>query len=164
MRLRWALSMTVAAGIWGFIGGTLISHRKQQGPEQPAPAIVHKDGSITLERASSPPPPPLPEPPETVARTRAALLNLKPLPTSSQIQLDLVTMKDGSQRITAKGPALVGGQDFPVSVSGHVPKWTVGVTWDGTRYSGIVLKQSGPWIFGLEAGQGRAAAMIGFRF
>ena len=163
MPIRWSAILAAATLAIGFGLGTWTQHRKPV-IEMPAAAIVHKEGSITLERTPTPPPPPRPEPPENVARTRAAVLEIKPLPEPSKIQLDLVTLKDGSQRITAKGPALAGGIDYAVMGPQPVKKWTLGATWDGKEYGGILFKSSGPWIYGIELQHSRAAVMVGFHF
>lgn len=132
--------------------------------ETPAPAVHHADGSITLARVVAPPPPPLPEPPGVVTRTRAVTLELAPIEKPSQIRLDLVTMQDGTQRVTAKGPALVSGMDIPIKIPTTVQKWTVGATWDGHEYGAVVIRSTGPYFVGIEAQKGRMAVLAGIRF
>jgi hypothetical protein len=79
-------------------------------------------------------------------------VELKPLPEPSRLQFDLVTMRDGTQRMTVKGPAVAGGQDFPISSKQHVKKWTAGAVWDGRQFDGLILKSSGHWSYGVSFG------------
>lgn len=132
-----------------FIAGMLLGRwSMKKSPtkiEPPAMAIVHADGSQTLERVNTPPPPPLPEPDGAVARTRVAVLEIKPLLERSEIQLDTVIMKDGTHRVTAKGPALDGGQDFSIQIpETPVKKWTLGGGIGFQRYSIFGLRKAGP--------------------
>lgn len=115
-------------------------------PEPPAAEVKHKDGSITLARMNTPPPPPLPEPPRTAARIRTATIKLAPLPEASEIQMDLVKLEDGTERVTVKGPAIIGGEDFPIGpiASQSVKKWTVGIGAGFKSYTAIGLRRVGP--------------------
>jgi hypothetical protein len=147
-------TIKAAALVFVFVLGVALGWelRKPEPPkiEPPAAAIAHKDGSITLERTQAPPPPPLPEPPHTASRTRAAILDLAPMPEPSKLQIDLVTLDDGTQRITAKGPGLIGGQDFPIAPRPAPPvqKWTLGAGYGTKDYSVIGLRNAGPWAIG----------------
>jgi hypothetical protein len=136
----------------GFVCGIMISNRKAPSPrlEPPASAIIHAEGSITLERTNQPAPPPLPRPPEAKDRTRAAELDLKPMDEPSKIQVDIVETKDGGERITAKGPALIGGLDFPLPPRPIPPvkNWTLGGGYGANTYSIFALRE---WR-GLELG------------
>lgn len=129
----------------GFIAG---SWRKKitRGLEPPAPAILHQDGSVTLERVATKPPPPLPEQEGVEARTRAAIIEIRPMETPSRIQVDVLDMKDGTERITVKGDAVTGGQDFAVlsrPIRG-VEKWTLGAGVGFKNMSVMGTRNMGP--------------------
>lgn len=148
----------------GFVAGWTLHTRKPPRLEPPAPAVFHKDGSITLERTAAAPPPPLPQPPHTVARTRSAIVELQPTAAPSQVQLDLITLDDGTQRITAKGPAVIGGQDFPIGPPRPVHNWTVGATFDGKTPGIIAMHHRGALAYGALAQKDRLTIFVGWRF
>lgn len=144
IRMMWAGVVLV---LCGFLLGIMAGRMKRSGatPEPPRPAIIHKDGSRTLARVNTTPPPALPAPPHTVARVRAEIIELKPMAQRSTIQLDVVRLDDGTERVTAKGEALDGGQDFSIAIpSPPVKKWTLGGGVGFKRYTGIALKSWGP--------------------
>lgn len=133
----------------GFMAGR--KHKTQiPTKEPPAPQIKHAEGSITLARVNTPPPPPLPMPTGASTRIRSAMVELKPLPEASRIQVDLVEMKDGTERVTVKGDAVVGGQDFSFQVRPTLPvkKWTVGAGVGFKNYTLIGLRSVGPFEIG----------------
>lgn len=144
----------------------------QMKAEPPAPKITHADGSQTLERVNTPPPPPLPVPPMAEARTRVEVLELKPMTERSEIQIDFVRLKDGTERATAKGPALAGGQDFTFEVPAQpVQKWTLGGGVGFKRYTAVGLRSWGPIDIGAVIQRDRrdgrdwdAQAVLLFRF
>ena len=120
----------------GFIVGRLKPKAVAVKTPPPVVAILHPDGSQTLARVNTPPPPPLPEPAGVVRRDRVTVLHITSAPEKSDIQVDTVTMKDGTQRVTAKGPALEGGQDFSVEIrTPPVHKWTLGGGISPQRYT-----------------------------
>lgn len=170
MRAAWYAGIAGGLLLTGFLLGraSMPGPVAVRAPEPPAKAVIHPDGSQTLARVETPPPTPLPEPPGTVARTRAAIFELRPLPEPSTIQMDLVTLKDGTQRITAKGPALVGGVDFPVSRIEHPANWTIGTEWDGMTLDAIGVRHwkvldLGVRIVNVRHPQ-RVAVFVGFDF
>ena len=163
VRIREAAACIVCA-VAGFILGTINTRQKPPRLEPPAVAILHQDGSRTLERTNEPPPAPLPEPPGTIARTRAATIELDPIPTRSEIQIDLVSMKDGTQRITAKGPGITGGKDFAIIPAQTVEKWTAGPAWDGKQVGIVAIRTEKTWSVGILTQRDRITAFVGFRF
>jgi len=149
-RVYWpgiAAGLIIIAGVFGFALGErhAIRTATMTKIEPPAPSIKHQDGSETLARVNTPPPPPLPEPPGAKVRTRVAVLELKPVSEPSEIQIDTVRMKDGSERVTAKGPALAGGQDFSIQIPGPpVQKWTLGGGIGFNNYTLLGARRVGP--------------------
>lgn len=164
MNIRRTAAACTLCTVAGFAIGWKMNTRKPPRLEPPAPAILHKDGSRTLERTNQPPPPPLPQPPRTVARTRSAIIELAPTAEPSRIQVDLVTLDDGTQRITAKGPGITGGMDFPIGPPAPVHKWTVGATFDGKTAGIMAIRHSGNLAYGIAAQKDRAFIFVGWRF
>lgn len=147
MKIRYVAIIAAAFMVLGFGLGMRVT-RPQADQEPPVMAVHHGDGSVTLARVSEPAPPPLPEPPGAVARARAAIVELQPMEKPSRLQFDLVELRDGTKRVTVKGPAVMGGQDFPVSSKETVHKWTAGIIWRGSEAEGLVLKTNGNWSYG----------------
>jgi len=164
MTLREAAAACLIFAAAGFALGWRMNTRKAPRQEPPAPAIVYQDGSRTLERTNEAPPPPLPQPPHTTARTRSAVIELAPNAEPSRLQVDLVTLDDGTQRITAKGPGITGGKDFPIGPPAPVHKWTVGGTFDGKTPGIIAMRHSGALAYGIQAQKDRAIFFVAWRF
>lgn len=151
----------------GFMAGAVVSRNKPPRPEPPAPAIIHADGSRTLERTNEPPPPPLPEPPQTVARVRSVEIELEPIKEPTKIRIDETVQQDGSHRFTVNGQGVIGGRDFaimPAAPPPTPPRWRLGATWDGKNYGGIFLHDSGPVSYGIQASRTGAAVVLMVRF
>jgi hypothetical protein len=164
MNLRWTAATSALCAVAGFAIGWKMNTPKAPRLEPPAPAIIHKDGSRTLERTNEPPPPPLPQPPHTIARTRSATIDLAPSIEPTSLQIDLVTLDDGTQRITAKGPGITGGKDYPIGPPAPVHKWTAAVTFDGKTPGIMAMRHSGSLAYGIGAQKDRAFVFVGWRF
>ncbi len=159
--LGFTFILGIVAGRWTKADGPLIVEH-----ETAQPIIRHKDGAITLARVgpSVKPPSALSEPPGVVTRTRAFMADIQPLPEPSRIQFDLVTMADGSQRITAKGPALAGGEDFPIAPPKTVQKWTLGAGWNGREAEGMILKSRNHFDYGITFAPINKPTRVGVMF
>lgn len=152
--------------IVGAVIGWDAARMKKPQTEPPAVAILHPDGSRTIERTTAPPPAPLPLPKGAKARIRSEVIEVKPTDKPSTIQVDTVEMQDGTERVTIKGDAVDGGMDFPVVPAIRMPvkKWTVGATWDGKQVGAIALRDMGPVSVGIIAQRDHAAVFVGVRF
>ena len=142
---RTAAAVAVLCGVYvaGFIVGKM-DRPKPQKADPPAAAVKHANGSQTLERTNAKPPPPLPEPPGVKARIRTATVDLAPSEVPTSLQMDLVEMKDGTERITVKGPGVIGGMDFALPrPPSPVHKWTLGAGVGLKNYSVMGLRSFG---------------------
>lgn len=146
-RIARALAIVCGAYVLGFIVGKR-DHEPPRAAEPPAPAIRHEEGSLTLERVNKPAPPPLPEPDQTRARVRSAVIEMAATAAPAKLQVDVLEMKDGTERITVKGDGVVitGGQDFALPPRPRVPvhKWTVGGGVGVKNYTMMGLRSFGP--------------------
>ena len=161
----YAILAVSIAFVGGLLLGWMLPMDKPQKIEVNRPAVVHPSGAVTLERTQAEPPKPLPMPPQVSTRTRAVVLDLKPMEKPSSIQIDTTEGKDGT-RITAEGPAILGGMDFtiPRPAPPKLHPWTFGAAWDG--------KSAGPFIsytwkrvtVGAYATKQNTAIFVGARF
>lgn len=162
---RFILGLTMTGAAFG--AGFLIGEARQQTPRPEAPrtAVVHPSGAITLARTTQPPPPPLDLAPGTTARTRAVTVELEPLTTRRELQIDFQEGQDGT-RVTVSGPGVIGGQDFtiPRPPPPSVRKWTVGISYDGRTPGLWGESQHGRGVVAIAASKNHAMIMVGIRF
>lgn len=162
---RFILGLTMTGAAFG--AGFLIGEARQQTPRPEAPrtAVVHPSGAITLARTTQPPPPPLDLAPGTTARTRAVTVELEPLTTRRELQIDFQEGQDGT-RVTVSGPGVIGGQDFtiPRPPPPTVRKWTVGISYDGRTPGLWGESQHGRGVVAVAASKNHAMIMLGIRF
>lgn len=150
-----------------FCAGFLIGEARQQKPrpEAPRPAVVHASGAVTLARTTATPPPPLDLAPGTTARTRAVTVELEPLATRRELQIDFQEGQDGT-RVTVSGHGVIGGQDFTIQrpPPPTVRKWTVGISYDGRTPGLWGESQHGRMVVAVAASKNHAMIMAGIRF
>ena len=162
---RFILGLTMTGAAFG--AGFLIGEARQQTPrpEAPRPAVVHPSGAITLARTTATPPPPLDLAPGTTARTRAVVVELEPLTTRREMQIDFQEGQDGT-RVTISGQGVTGGQDFtiPRPPPPTVKKWTVGISYDGRTPGLWAESQHGHWVVAVAGSKNHAMIMGGIRF
>lgn len=162
---RFILGMTMTGA--AFCAGFLIGEGRQQKPrpEAPRPAVVHASGAITLARTATTPPPPLDLAPGTTARTRAVTVELEPMATQRELQIDFQEGQDGT-RVTISGQGVTGGQDFtiPRPPPPTVKKWTVGISYDGRTPGLWAESQHGRWVVAVAGSKNHAMIMGGIRF
>jgi hypothetical protein len=111
-----------------FVAGFLVGRSRAtvaRTLDQPAQAIQHASGAVTLAvNPSAAAPPPLVAAAKGTRRTRAVLVNLPPIEKPSTLQMDLTENQEGNQRVTVRldNGAELGGVDIPTAPSGPVPR------------------------------------------
>ena len=118
---------------------------------QPAPAVVHKDGSVTLAKvvASAPAKRPTATYPagSKVTRQIDAVLQPKASECASIVaHVDLTQTDDGATRVTvsAEGATVVGGQDLILTPTPERKQWIVGAGLMAGKPSLAVGRAVGP--------------------
>ena len=154
------------AGLLGYGLGWRMNQSKTI-PETPAPAVRQQDGSLVLERKPDAKPEPKHQLPAGSKLVRQVSVEVMPRISGSApgaeasqapvtVDLSLVQMKDGTQRVVASSPDgdVVGGVDIPVQLREipHVDKNHVFTGYDPVGKGYLVTydrKLLGP--FGLGA-------------
>lgn len=188
-----ALALGVVAGL--MLGWKL--YRPKPAPKEVAAPVIHQaDGSTVLERKPEAKPEPRHELPQgsklerqvslevlpstpTVDRAIPTSGSLKPVETDHFVQsgkmvtpihidLSLVKMQDGTQRVVASSTngTIVGGLDIPVEPSKPEPKplkWTAGALWNPSEstYGAFITRGVGPFVVGAQVYQQRLPVQIG---
>ena len=169
-------------------------YRPKAGPvETAAPAIRQPDKSLILERKPEAAPAPKHELPKGAKLERQIQVQVLPtIPTDAQripgsgipslsnpvqsasnprlitVDLSLVKMPDGTQRVIASSPdgAISGGLDIPVGPPVPIVKdlhWEAGVTYNPSEhtYGGYLHRSLGPFVVGAQVFQERQPIQMG---
>lgn len=176
-----ALALGVVAGL---TLGWKLYRPKPLPKETAAPAIHQTDGSMVLERKPEAKPEPRHELPKGSKLERQVSLEVLPsIPTGGpaipgsgslkpvepiHIDLSLVKMQDGTQRVVASSTngKIVGGLDIPVEPAKPEPKpfkWTAGALWNPSEstYGVFITRGVGPFVVGAQVYQQRLPVQIG---
>ena len=158
-RLVYALlgaALAVAGVVWFTTRGGTAS----VADYQPAPAVVHNDGSATLGKVAASAPAKrsaMTYPPGSkVIRQVDALLQPKASECASIVaHVDLTRSDDGATRVTvsAEGATVIGGQDLILMPAPDTKKWSAGAGFMAGKPSLAVGRNVGPVkIIGAVAG------------
>lgn len=164
--LTWALAgaCCAAALASGVAVGWVIWGRAEPQQGGPAPEARQVDGSLVLERRPpvGPPSAPVHAIPKGGTEVRRVEVSIVPAPAAdcprppeAHVDLSLVRLADGSQRVVASSPdGELGGLDIPLPAAGIMPErrpWAMGASWALRNAYGVWADRS-VWRFrlGLE--------------
>lgn len=149
-------ALAVAGVVWAMSRGGTAS----VADHQPAPAVIHKDGSVTLAKVAASAPAKraamtYPAGSKVIRQVDAVLQSKASECASIVAHVDLTRSDDGATRVTvsADGATVIGGQDLILTPAPDRKEWVVGAGFMAGKPSLAVGRTVGPVkIIGAVAG------------